>query len=111
MAFFLLGLNVVLLFVGGLVEIYAAIVVVVPLLGALAWPFGLDPIHSASSSSPYGAGFLCPPVGLNLLSPPIVSKTDVRGHPRHVSDALVLLVGVLLITTSRFDDLSARWFK
>jgi len=42
---FLLGLNVVLLFVGGLVEIYAAIVVVVPLLIPLGMAFGIDPIH------------------------------------------------------------------
>jgi C4-dicarboxylate transporter DctM subunit len=42
---FLLGLNVVLLFVGGLVEIYAAIMVVVPLLVPLGVAFGLDPIH------------------------------------------------------------------
>ncbi|MEY4489594.1 MAG: hypothetical protein RIQ79_2102, partial [Verrucomicrobiota bacterium] len=42
---FLLGLNVVLLVVGGLVEIYAAIVVVVPLLVPLGVAFGIDPIH------------------------------------------------------------------
>jgi TRAP-type C4-dicarboxylate transport system permease large subunit len=39
---FLLGMNIVLLFVGGLVEIYAAIVVVVPLLVPLGVAFGAD---------------------------------------------------------------------
>src|ERR1043166_3678372 len=42
---FLLGLNLVLLFVGGLVEIYAAIVVVVPLLVPIGVAFGIDPVH------------------------------------------------------------------
>ena len=40
---FLLGLNAVLLWVGGLIEIYAAIVVVVPLLVTVGIAFGIDP--------------------------------------------------------------------
>ena len=40
---FLLGLNVVLVVVGGIVEIYAAIVVVVPLLLPVGLRLGLDP--------------------------------------------------------------------
>ena len=65
---FLLGLNVVLLFVGGLVEIYAAIIVVVPLLVPLGVAFGLDPIHlGIIFLANMELGFLCPPVGLNLL--------------------------------------------
>ena len=47
---FLLGLNVVLLLLGGLIEIYAAIVVVVPLLVPLlvsvGIAFGIDPCIS-----------------------------------------------------------------
>ena len=43
---FLLGLNVVLLLVGGLIEIYAAIVVVVPLLVPVGIAFGIDPCIS-----------------------------------------------------------------
>ncbi len=65
---FLLGLNLVLLFVGGLVEIYAAIVVVVPLLVPLGVAFGIDPIHlGIIFLANMELGFLCPPVGLNLL--------------------------------------------
>ena len=62
------GLNLVLLFVGGLVEIYAAIIVVVPLLVPLGVAFGLDPIHlGIIFLANMELGFLCPPVGLNLL--------------------------------------------
>src|SRR5207247_9606722 len=65
---FLFGLNIVLLFVGGLVEIYAAIIVVVPLLVPVGVAFALDPIHLGIIFLAYmELGFLAPPVGLNLL--------------------------------------------
>ena len=97
---FLLGLNVVLLFVGGLVEIYAAIVVVVPLLVPLGVAFGLDPIHlGIIFLANMELGFLCPPVGLNLL----LSSYRFNKPMSEITRAtfpmlLVLLVGVLLIT-------------
>ncbi len=97
---FLLGLNLVLLFVGGLVEIYAAIVVVVPLLVPLGVAFGLDPIHlGIIFLANMELGFLCPPVGLNLL----LSSYRFNKPMSEITRAtfpmlLVLLVGVLLIT-------------
>jgi C4-dicarboxylate transporter, DctM subunit len=97
---FLLGLNVVLLFVGGLVEIYAAIIVVVPLLVPLGLAFGLDPIHlGIIFLANMELGFLCPPVGLNLLlasyrfNKPIAEVTRAT-----LPMLLLLLLGVLLIT-------------
>src|SRR5262249_37387904 len=65
---FLLGLNLVLLFIGGFVEIYAAIVVVVPLLVPIGIAFGLDPVHlGIIFLANMELGFLAPPIGLNLL--------------------------------------------
>ena len=49
---FLLGLNVVLLLVGGLIEIYAAIVVVVPLLVPVGIAFGIDPVDLVAGKLP-----------------------------------------------------------
>ena len=97
---FLLGLNVVLLFVGGLVEIYAAIIVVVPLLVPLGVAFGLDPIHlGIIFLANMELGFLCPPVGLNLLlSSYRFSKPMAEVTRATFPMLLVLLVGVLLIT-------------
>jgi tripartite ATP-independent transporter DctM subunit len=111
---FLLGLNVVLLFVGGLVEIYAAIIVVVPLLVPLGVAFGIDPIHlGIIFLANMELGFLAPPVGLNLL----LSSYRFNKPMSEVTRAtfpmlLVLLVGVLLITY--FPPLTTflpRWFK
>ena len=97
---FLLGLNVVLLFVGGLVEIYAAIIVVVPLLVPLGAAFGLDPIHlGIIFLANMELGFLCPPVGLNLLLSSYRFNKPMAEVTRATTPMLlVLLVGVLLIT-------------
>jgi len=81
---FLLALNLVLLVVGGLVEIYAAIVVVVPLLVPIGVAFGLDPIHlGIIFLANMELGFLAPPVGLNLLSPPTPSTSAGGSRTRH----------------------------
>jgi tripartite ATP-independent transporter DctM subunit len=97
---FLLGLNVVLLFVGGLVEIYAAIVVVVPLLVPLGMAFGIDPIHlGVIFLANMELGFLAPPVGLNLLLSSYRFNKPMVEVMRAVLPMLaVQFVGVLLIT-------------
>ena len=97
---FLLGLNVVLLFVGGLVEIYAAIVVVVPLLVPLGLAFGIDPIHlGIIFLTNMELGFLAPPVGLNLLLSSYRFNKPMVEVMRAVLPMLaVQFIGVLLIT-------------
>ena len=97
---FLLGLNVVLLFVGGLIEIYAAIVVVVPLLVPLGAAFGMDPIHlGIMFLANMELGFLAPPVGLNLLLASYRFNKPMVEVMRAVLPMLGLLfLGVLLIT-------------
>ncbi len=97
---FLLGMNVVLIFVGGLIEIYAAIIVVVPLLVPIGAAFGIDPIHlGIIFLANMELGFLAPPVGLNLLlSSYRFNKTMPEVTRATMPMLLVLLLGVLLIT-------------
>ncbi len=97
---FLLGLNLVLLVVGGLVEIYAAIVVVVPLLVPVGVAFGLDPVHlGIIFLANMELGFLAPPIGLNLLLSSYRFNVPILQVMRAVFPMLcVLLVGVLFIT-------------
>lgn len=97
---FLLAMNLVLLFVGGLIEIYAAIVVVVPLLVPIGTAFGIDPVHlGIIFLANMELGFLAPPVGLNLLLSSYRFNKPVLEVMRAVVPMLmVLLVGVLLIT-------------
>src|SRR2546425_5522161 len=97
---FLLGLNAVLLFVGGLIEIYAAIVVIVPLLVPVGLAFGIDPVHlGIIFLANMELGFIAPPVGLNLLlSSYRFNKPVLEVMRAVVPMLLVLLTGVLLIT-------------
>ena len=97
---FLLGLNLVLLLVGGLIEIYAAIVVVVPLLVPVGMAFGIDPVHlGIIFLANMELGFLAPPVGLNLLLASYRFDKPMVEVMRAVLPMLfVLLLGVLLIT-------------
>jgi tripartite ATP-independent transporter DctM subunit len=97
---FLLGLNGFLIIVGGLMDIFSSIIVVVPLVVPIATHFEIDPIHLgvvfvANSE----LGYLTPPVGENLFvasyrfNKPILLLARAM-LPMYV----ILLIGVLLIT-------------
>jgi tripartite ATP-independent transporter DctM subunit len=65
---FLLALNLFLILVGALMDIYSAIVVVVPLLLPVAAAYGLDPLHLAVIFlANMELGYLMPPMGENLF--------------------------------------------
>lgn len=97
---FLLVLNLVLLVIGGLVEIYAAIVVVVPLLVPLGAAFNIDPVHlGIIFLANMELGFLAPPVGINLLLASYRFNKPVGQVMRASLPMLgVMVIGVLLIT-------------
>ncbi|HKN74416.1 MAG TPA: TRAP transporter large permease subunit [Candidatus Acidoferrum sp.] len=97
---FLLLLNVFLLVVGCLMEIYPAIVVEVPLLVPLGRAFGIDPVHlGIIFLANMELGYLTPPVGLNLLMSSYRFKKPVPEVLRSVLPVvLVMALGVLLIT-------------
>jgi tripartite ATP-independent transporter DctM subunit len=97
---FLLALNLVLIFVGGLIEIYAAIVVVVPLLVPVGMAFGIDPVHlGIIFLANMELGYLAPPVGLNLLLASYRFNKPILTVMRAVIPMLLVqFVGVMLIT-------------
>ncbi|MFH1130003.1 MAG: TRAP transporter large permease, partial [Pseudomonadota bacterium] len=65
---FLLALNIFLLVVGCMMDIFSAIVVVVPLITPLAIQFGIHPIHLAIIFLfNLELGYSTPPVGMNLF--------------------------------------------
>lgn len=97
---FLLAVNAVLLVVGCLMDIYSAIVVVVPILVPVGQAFGINPMHlGVIFLANLQAGYLTPPVGMNLF---LASYRFNKALPEVIRAALpmlvVLLVGVLLIT-------------
>ena len=97
---FLLLLNVFLLLVGCLMDIFSATVVVVPLIIPLGLAFGVDPIHlGIIFVANLELGYLTPPVGLNLFLASYRFERPLLKIYRAAVPALVILgVGVLLIT-------------
>ncbi|MBI5386869.1 MAG: TRAP transporter large permease subunit [Verrucomicrobia bacterium] len=97
---FLLLLNLFLLIVGCLMDIFSAIVVVVPLIVPMGVAFGVDPIHlGIIFLANLELGFLTPPVGMNLfLSSYRFGKPMAEVTRSVIPMLLVMLVGVLLIT-------------
>ena len=65
---FLLILNIFLLIVGALMDIFSAIVVVLPLVAIVAMQFGVNPYHlGIIFLVNLEIGYLTPPVGMNLF--------------------------------------------
>jgi tripartite ATP-independent transporter DctM subunit len=97
---FLLLLNLFLLLVGCLMDIFSAIVVVVPLIVPIGLAFGIDPVHlGIVFLANLELGYLTPPVGMNLfLSSYRFSKPLSEVSRSIIPILLVLLAGVLCIT-------------
>ena len=97
---FLLVLNVFLLAVGWLMEIYAAIVVVVPLIVPLGAAFGIHPVHLAIIFiANLELGFLTPLVGLNIFLASYRFKRPVLEVCVAALPMMAILgIGVLVIT-------------
>ena len=99
-AAFLLALNVFLLLVGTVMDIFSAIVVVVPLLLPLADAYGINYVHlGVIFIANLELGYLHPPLGLNLLLASYRFKKPVLEVTWATLPMLgILALGVLLIT-------------
>jgi C4-dicarboxylate transporter DctM subunit len=97
---FLLVLNVFLLIVGWFMEIFAAIVVVVPLIVPLGAAFDINPVHlGIIFVANLELGFLTPLVGLNIFLASYRFKRPVLEVCRATLPFMAILgIGVLVIT-------------
>jgi C4-dicarboxylate transporter, DctM subunit len=97
---FLLALNVVLLVLGSVLEIYSAIIILAPLVAPLGAAFGIDPVHlGVIFLANLELGFLFPPAGLNLFLSSSRFGKPLPELYRHVIPFLLILgIGVLVIT-------------
>lgn len=109
---FILLLNLFLIVVGCLMDIYSAIIVVVPLILPLGFHFNMDPVHlGILFLANLELGYLTPPVGMNLF---LASYRFNKPMPEVIRASfpmlLVLLVGVLLIAyIPALTTLLPRW--
>jgi tripartite ATP-independent transporter DctM subunit len=99
-ALFLLMLNVVLLVLGSVLEMYSAIVVLAPLVAPLGVAYGVEPIHlGVVFLANLELGFLFPPMGLNLfLSAQRFEKPLPKLYRHAFPFLLIMSAGVLAIT-------------
>ena len=96
---FMLALLVFLLILGAFLDIFSAIVLVVPLLLPVAAQFGVHPVHlGIIFLATMQLGYLTPPVGLNLfIASYRFEQPIVRVYLASLPFLLVLMASVLLI--------------
>ena len=97
---FLLALNILLLVAGCIMDVFSAIIVIVPLIAPLAAYFGIDPIHLAIIFiANLELGYITPPVGMNLfLASYRFNKDMPTVYKATMPYFFIRLIGVLIIT-------------
>jgi len=97
---FLIALNFFLLIAGSLMEIYGALVVVVPLIVPIAKEYGINPVHlGIIFLTNLEIGYSMPPVGLNLIISCIrFEKPVTKLYRACLPFILIMILGLLAIT-------------
>ncbi|MEO1576753.1 MAG: TRAP transporter large permease subunit, partial [Pseudomonadota bacterium] len=97
---FLVALLIFLLILGAILDIFSAIVLVVPLILPLAANYGVDPIHlGIVFLAAMQLGYLTPPVGLNLfIASYRFNKPILSVYAATLPFLLILFLSVLVIT-------------
>jgi C4-dicarboxylate transporter DctM subunit len=97
---FLLILNLFLLLVGCIMDIFSAIMVVVPIIIPIANIFGVDPLHlGIIFLANLELGYLTPPVGMNLFLSAIRFERPLPQVYRDTLPFFILLFFMVLIIT------------
>ena len=90
----LIGLNIFLLIVGCLMDIFSAIIIIVPLLIPIAEEFGIDKVHlGIIVLTNLEIGYLTPPIGMNLF----ISSMKFDKSIILLYRSVLLFIGLLLI--------------
>ncbi|HCH33421.1 MAG TPA: C4-dicarboxylate ABC transporter permease [Oceanospirillaceae bacterium] len=97
---FLLGLNLILLLVGCLMDINAAILILAPIMMPIARTYGIDPIHlGIIMVINLEIGLLTPPVGFNLVVAMTALKEKYSDVMRSVIPFVMMMLVVLMVVT------------
>ncbi len=97
---FLILLNLVLLVTGCLMDIFSAILVVVPLIIPVGAIFGVHPVHlGVIFLANLGVGYLTPPVGLNLFLASYRFEEALPRIYRYVLPFFLAQLAVVIVVT------------
>ena len=97
---FLILLNIFLLILGAMLDIFSAIIIMVPLMLPIALKYGVDPVHlGIIFLANMQIGYFTPPVGMNLfIAGYRFNKPIIEIYKATIPFMLVLLLAVLIIT-------------
>lgn len=97
---FLILLNVFLLILGTMLDIFSALVIMVPLLLPIAVGYGIDPVHlGIIFLANMQIGYFTPPVGMNLFIASFrFNRTITQLYRSTLPFFFLLLLSVLIIT-------------
>ena len=99
-AYFLLGVNVTLFFIGMFIETSAAIIVLAPILAPVAMHFGIDPVHfGLVMVVNLALGMITPPFGVNLFAACTVARISLDQIVRHLIPFVLVILGCLMVIT------------
>jgi C4-dicarboxylate transporter DctM subunit len=97
---FLILLNLLLLVVGCMMDVFSAIIVVVPLILPIAKAFGVNPVHlGIIFLTNLEIGYSTPPVGLNLFISSYRFRKPIATLARSAVPFLLLLFAALMLIT------------
>lgn len=97
---FLILLNIFLLILGAMLDIFSALILIIPLLLPIALGYGIDPVHlGIIFLANMQLGYFTPPVGLNLFIASYRFKKPVMQlYKATLPFFFILLLAVLIIT-------------
>lgn len=97
---FLILLNIFLLILGAILDIFSALVIVVPLIVPIAINYGIHPIHlGVIFLANMQIGYFTPPVGMNLFIASYRFKKSITElYQATIPFMLILMLAVLIIT-------------
>ncbi|MEA2080723.1 MAG: TRAP transporter large permease subunit [Pseudomonadota bacterium] len=107
---FLILLNIFLLAVGAMMDIFSATVVIVPLILPVAQRFGVDPVHlGIIFLANLEIGYSTPPVGINLFIASQRFEKPIMGLFRATLPFLGIMLAWLIIVT--YLPLLSLWWQ
>ncbi len=97
---FLILLNIILLLLGAILDIFSALVIMIPLILPVAVQYGIHPVHlGIVFLANMQIGYFTPPVGMNLFIASYRFKKPITElYQASLPFMLVLLVALLIIT-------------
>ena len=108
---FLILLNILLLILGAILDIFSALVIMVPLILPVAVSYGINPVHlGIIFLANMQIGYFTPPVGMNLfIASYRFNKPITELYKAAFPFMIVLMIAVLIITY--YPDLSLVFIK